>query len=310
MGDDERRDAFVRDAFARMQRWAKTNHLDLGLREPYAGDVPAPIAAMYRVHDGQNGTSLFEIYDFLPAEEAAEAKRFMDGMAEEDDWDADWWSPHWFPFGDDRSGQFLVVDQQTGAVLEYVHDDVDRPCWSNSLESFLADFADSLENGERVVSADRYRFIVRANKAFDPVDARLLPGRGRSLLAVIAMFLGAKGHAVVYAALLPGPVSLRWWLPLMMTPALVVWLARARQRSESERITVAQRRQWAIFGMTASVGQFVVAAGAAALLVGGVTPRFDSVGQATAMIAVVAAGALLEIDASRRVLKFFSGFSR
>ncbi|MDP2345715.1 MAG: SMI1/KNR4 family protein [Deltaproteobacteria bacterium] len=115
---------------------------------PGSTSATGPLAALYSVADGQGTTgALFEHFEFLSREDAEAEKTMMDQLARDDDWPVEWWDPAWFPFASDRSGQLLVVHAATGHVVEFVHDDPDRPVLATSLPAFFAGLRAKLEAG-------------------------------------------------------------------------------------------------------------------------------------------------------------------
>jgi cell wall assembly regulator SMI1 len=147
--------ASIEASLARITRWLEA-HAPAGVRfrPPAASPAPGPLEALYAAADGQEGVhgmhAVFDMQAFLPLEDALREKTAMDGLARMEAWDASWWSPRWHPFASDGMGQLLVVDGETGAVMEFLHDDEERPMRAASIEAFLDDFAGSLERGERV----------------------------------------------------------------------------------------------------------------------------------------------------------------
>jgi hypothetical protein len=109
----------------------------------------------------------------------------MEQLALDEGWDEAWWSPEWFPFASDGAGQLLVVDER-GRVLEFLHDDDARPVLAASLEAYLVAVLESLERGRLVVDPDyglvepgfRERLAARAAE-------RAPPPRPRWELAVV-----------------------------------------------------------------------------------------------------------------------------
>ena len=64
----------------------------------------------------------------------------MDKLAKDEAWEPSWWSPSWFPFAGDHAGQLLVVDEQSGEVIEFMHDDAaQRPRLARRLRLFGRD---------------------------------------------------------------------------------------------------------------------------------------------------------------------------
>ncbi len=72
------------------------------------------------------------------------------------------WSEHWLPVLGDGSGNFLVLDMNTGECLEAFHDPYERIVVAPSLGHWLADLAEQLEAG-------RYR-VVEEGEIFELLD--------------------------------------------------------------------------------------------------------------------------------------------
>ncbi|RZO63984.1 MAG: hypothetical protein EVA89_05745 [Sandaracinaceae bacterium] len=141
----------LRRAMDRLERWF-AEHVDEPYFAPGASDAVGPLASFLARWNGQRDDAavpFFEAFHLLDAESCAREKAMMDGLASEEGWPASWWDPDWVPFASDGCGQLLVLDVRSGAVIEFIHDDEPRPVHAETLEAFLAAYADALEHGQR-----------------------------------------------------------------------------------------------------------------------------------------------------------------
>ncbi|MCG6193517.1 SMI1/KNR4 family protein [Leptospira sp. FAT2] len=120
-------------------------------------DFPVSLRELYSFADGQKEecVPIFEAYTFLSSADAIESKKSMDALALEEGWYEDhWWEKNWFPFASDSAGQYLVVDLLTGSVLEFYHDDPERPVRAESPEAYIRSLIAGLKSGELTYDAD------------------------------------------------------------------------------------------------------------------------------------------------------------
>src|SRR5687768_2872139 len=106
----------------------------------FGAELPADMAASYRVHDGSRGGAgpLFGEWRLLSLAAAARAwgtlkKQSDDGVFEDDDVQAapqvkdEWWNPKWIPVASNSSGDFLCADLdpapagKAGQIVSYYH---------------------------------------------------------------------------------------------------------------------------------------------------------------------------------------------
>ncbi|MBM9576476.1 SMI1/KNR4 family protein [Leptospira sp. 201903070] len=117
--------------------------------------LPQSLRELYSLADGQyEGIPLFEIFYFMPAKLCLETKHEMDTLAKEESWTEGTWNSNWFPFAEDLSGDYLVVDNRSGKIFQYVHDDAPILLNSISLENFLEEFAQKLERNIFIFTED------------------------------------------------------------------------------------------------------------------------------------------------------------
>lgn len=114
-------------------------------------DLPEPLRELLAAVDGQEpGEPILDMHELLGIDDMRREKAMMDELAREEEWDEGWWSERWYPFGADGLGQLLVLDAESGAVIEFLHDDDPRPELASSLEEYFRELVDSLESGERI----------------------------------------------------------------------------------------------------------------------------------------------------------------
>lgn len=125
------------------------------------GDVDGPLAPLFELVDGQFlggeasappethlGPAVFDGgFTLSGLDDARREKDMLDTLARDQGWPSSWWSTSWFPFASDGCGQVLVVDADTGVVIEFIHDDDARPVRAQTLAALFADTADRLERG-------------------------------------------------------------------------------------------------------------------------------------------------------------------
>jgi hypothetical protein len=122
---------------------------------PAVPDATGPLAPLYRGMGGQlDGPPLLERYRILTPDDADAEKAAMDRLARDEAWDVDWWNPAWHPFATDDAGQLLVVDEPTGRVLEFLHDDHARPELAPDLDTLFTRIVSDLKAGTHVYDAD------------------------------------------------------------------------------------------------------------------------------------------------------------
>jgi hypothetical protein len=168
-------------------------------------DADGPLTSLFALVDGQvDGPAVFDGgFTLSCVEDARRDKDMLDTMARDEQWPSSWWSPTWFPFASDGCGQMLVVDGDSGAVIEFIHDDDERPVRAPSLAAFFDDAADSLERGALVFdphigvvgadAAERWqeeRDARAAEAAVSAARARWWPLVGIGVAVVLALVVG------------------------------------------------------------------------------------------------------------------------
>lgn len=170
--------ASLRDRLtAWLQRHAPAERVRL--RSPTGAPESGPLAPIYALGDGQAGpTGLFDQYRFLAHDEARREKAAMDRLARDEGWEDGWWSARWHPFASDGAGQLLLVDEDSDAVIEFLHDDDARPELAPSAEAFVVSFVETLEDGRRtwddrmgIVQVSELERAASARRAREQVEA-------------------------------------------------------------------------------------------------------------------------------------------
>ena len=140
---------------------------------PGCPDATGPTAAFHRVADGTVANAPpFESFELMSLAESTGEKAMMDKLATDEAWEPTWWSPSWFPFAGDHAGQLLVVDEGSGEVIEFMHDDEARPLVAPSLEAYFATVATRLEGGELIHDVRHGIIDPALLKKIDEVNAR------------------------------------------------------------------------------------------------------------------------------------------
>jgi len=118
---------------------------------PPVPGASGPLAALYRAFDGQlDGPPLIGAHRILALDQARAEKQSMDSLASSEAWEDAWWSPDWYPFASDWTGQLLVVDAKSGRVIEFIHDDDARPEIAPDLDRLFTRIWTALKAGDVV----------------------------------------------------------------------------------------------------------------------------------------------------------------
>lgn len=148
--------------------------------------LPEDFKELYRIADGEvayEGVLMGE--EWLPIERIISTyevwkELYEDGTFEDDDgtpFDCDpedvciksdlWWNPKWIPLTSDGCGNEKMIDLDptehgtVGQIIQMWHDDPTRSKEAESLYDFLARYAQDLEDGKYVLSAD-YGIILQS----------------------------------------------------------------------------------------------------------------------------------------------------
>ncbi|MEI1278989.1 SMI1/KNR4 family protein [Leptospira venezuelensis] len=161
-----------------MLTWKKTKNKEellnpgskLNLKE-----LPSPLQKLYLIADGQKEEfpNIFLGHSFMTLSDSLEAKKILDELAEEENWEKEWWDKNWYPFGDGGTGDHLVLDKETGKVLEFIHDSEDRPEYADSIENYLKDLIEGLESGKFYFDPKLGIFNTEQPKTFKPEKSKI-----------------------------------------------------------------------------------------------------------------------------------------
>ena len=160
----------VPELIARLDRWLATHRPDYHSRlqpgvtvaqldefeQRFSVKLPLAFRLLYQWrngHDDSKTQALQENFRFMWLEDAASAKQLCDGMIGNDFDTPEWWRREWVPFLESWGGDNMVVDLfgidggTPGQVVIFWHDDADRPIRFPSMEAWLRDLVESMENG-------------------------------------------------------------------------------------------------------------------------------------------------------------------
>jgi cell wall assembly regulator SMI1 len=113
--------------------------------------LPAGFRALYRWRNGQSPNDFSSFTGnrmFMSLAEVTKEKTGLDTRANTDDPSA--WRREWIPFLDDGGGNYTVVDltpEGHGQLRDYYHDEDFRTVVNASVEEWLQEIADSMEDG-------------------------------------------------------------------------------------------------------------------------------------------------------------------
>jgi cell wall assembly regulator SMI1 len=124
--------------FARLGQSATDETLNRLQEKCFGGEaIPADFQQLYQWHNGQSGSGALnqaDNYAFMPIDAVIEAWEFLNDPMEEP---LEPISKSWIPFADNGGGDYRVYEIATGnnqgKILNYWHDDVQRPIVSESL---------------------------------------------------------------------------------------------------------------------------------------------------------------------------------
>lgn len=141
--------------FAHLQPGVTTDQLDR-FETRFNLRLPIEFRLMYEWKNGQesaNYQSLYMNWIFPPLEDIASTKEMLDEMIETDFDSPDWWRREWIPFLDNGGGDRLVLDlgslgsHQPRPLITFWHDSPKRNICYASMEVWLKDLVESMENG-------------------------------------------------------------------------------------------------------------------------------------------------------------------
>lgn len=126
------------------------------LEQCFKVKLPESFHLLYAWHDGQKSDcydALAGNFMFMSVKDILSCKKDLDGMIETDFEDPDWWERDWLPFLDNGGGDHLCLDLCTdgdgkpGQLVEFWHEDADRPVPYDSLDDWLEGILASIEDG-------------------------------------------------------------------------------------------------------------------------------------------------------------------
>jgi len=128
----------------------------LGRLEKAVGPLPPTLRALFAWKGGNVGR-LQGNWSLISAAQAHSDNASMTDLLDVGEFDEpSWWNRAWVPFVEDGGGNHLCVDLAgafggpPGQVVEFWHDDADRPVLYPSVDAWLEVFVDVLESGAYV----------------------------------------------------------------------------------------------------------------------------------------------------------------
>lgn len=161
------------DLIPRLDRWLATNRADYYAKlrpgatpkalkafdSRFAVKLPSEFRELYQWRNGQaDNASLQYNLMFSSLEEIADTKEMLDGMIGSDFEDPKWWRRGWVPFLANGGGDHWCVDLTAedggvpGQVLVFYHDEAYRGIRFPSLDAWLRNLVESMENGSLELS--------------------------------------------------------------------------------------------------------------------------------------------------------------
>jgi cell wall assembly regulator SMI1 len=113
-------------------------------------ELPDGFRDLYKWRNGQEpecSSSIAGNRMFMSLAEIARAKESLDRKAGPDPTS---WKREWIPFLDDGGGNYTVVDLRAegrGSLIDYYHDEDFRTVVNKSVDEWLQEVADSMEDG-------------------------------------------------------------------------------------------------------------------------------------------------------------------
>lgn len=180
----------MKKRLSQLEQWLEEHYQDLaqdflppaeedaleGLEEELANKLPEDYKALMRWHDGQNGEAagLFGNWEFLPLEDVLQEWQLWKDLNDKGHFDEQhpdvrpdgpvkkrWWHPAWIPITADGMGNNHCLDlapEKTGnygQIITLFHDNEVRRVVAPSLEQWIADILENLDNGNYRLVLDK-----------------------------------------------------------------------------------------------------------------------------------------------------------
>lgn len=158
------------DLLVRMDKWLSANRSDYygkllrgvspkdldAFEKKFQLQLPSGFRELYQWRNGQDpncSASLQDNWMFSRLEDLSDSKETMDGMIGFDFEDPKWWRRGWIPFLSNGGGDHLCLDSTAedggapGQLLTFYHDWEKRAVEYPSLQAWLTELVESMENG-------------------------------------------------------------------------------------------------------------------------------------------------------------------
>ena len=186
------------------------------LRQTFPSGVPDDFCNYLQSHDGQSSVSstLYDNVRLMPISEILHAVRILNECAQSGEFATDqWWKSTWLPFTADGGGNHIVLDCESGTILEFWKSDSDRPKIASSFSGWLEEIVEMFSSGEWILERGAYIRATESTPAdpYEKVSVVLthLPTGGLSALKPIYDKLSLSyGIGKLAADCKTGPVTL------------------------------------------------------------------------------------------------------
>ncbi len=132
--------------------------------EKKAGVVlPPRLAELFQWRNGEGDGGPFERFldnwSLMSLEDALGLRASMNEMQAKGEFKGALWNTHWIPFLEDGGGNNVCLDLKgvggkPGQLIEFWHEDADRPISYDSLDELLSTFLDAVERGKWSVDSN------------------------------------------------------------------------------------------------------------------------------------------------------------
>jgi cell wall assembly regulator SMI1/predicted DNA-binding WGR domain protein len=143
------------DYYGKLLRGALPEDLD-AFEKKIERQLPSGFRDLYRWRNGQDpncSASLQHNWMFSRLEDLSDSKETLDGMIGFDFEDPKWWRRGWIPFLSNGGGDHLCLDLTAedggalGQLLTFYHDRKNRAVEYPSVQAWLTELVESMENG-------------------------------------------------------------------------------------------------------------------------------------------------------------------